>query len=273
MKRRVVILSVVAMASGAWLGAAGPIAGAGGADYHLYFGDLPQPRGSPMDGTGRQRTPSTMPARRAPTGSGPAITTSCSRRTSGTPRSEWRSGRRRLDSWRRRDPSIGSRTGRGDHRQQRRRAVEQGEFPRRTARPLARGGHSRVLRLACIPSGRDRPLAASRVVRRSGRVRPLDPFRDRAMSSIEIHNYGSWVGAPAAGASTTTRTRTSPPSTTAGTSCPPPSPIPTTSTGSRARRCGPCCWPSDSLATISSMRCGRIAATRRWMRTSAFGTR
>ena len=40
MKRRVVILSVVAMASGAWLGAAGPIAGAGGADYHLYFGDL-----------------------------------------------------------------------------------------------------------------------------------------------------------------------------------------------------------------------------------------
>ena len=92
------------------------------------------------------------------------------------------------------------------------------------------------------------------------------------MSSIEIHNYGSWVGAPAAwgvhdyeDAYLTALDN--------GWHVMPAAVSDTHDVDWISLAGGPCCWPSDSLATISSMRCERIAATRRWMRTSAFGTR
>ena len=272
MKRRVVILSVVAMASGAWLGAAGSIAGAGGADYHLYFGDL---RNHTRFSDGWDGTPKDAFDHAPRVG----------RRLALDQRSQLHAHAGRVGNLEANGGAgdvVSIRGGGGIRVLDRERVGEiiVNNVDELWNKANFRVGRPGLSRAEVIPVFYDwlashpgaighwphpglygdqdefghwtpsaiEPCPASRFTTTEAgwaRRRHVHDYEDAYLTALD----NGWHVMPAAVSDTHDVDWIS--------GC----------------RCGPCCWPSDSLATISSMRCGRIAATRRWMRTSAFGTR
>jgi hypothetical protein len=198
MKRRVAILSVVAVALGAWQGIVGPAAGAAGAAYHLYFGDL---HNHTRFSDGWDGTPKDAFAHARASG---ADWLSTSDHNFMLTQDEWETTKRMAE----RETSSGFVAMAGSEYWI---ANGFGEVIVNNVDELwnkanFRVGRPGLSRAEVIPEFYDWLASHPGAIGHwphPGLYGDQDefghwtPFRDRAMSSIEIHNYGSWLGAPA----------------------------------------------------------------------------
>ena len=198
MKRRAVMLSVVAVVLGAWQSAAAPIAAAGSADYHLYFGDL---HNHTRFSDGWDGTPKDAFVHARASG---ADWLSTSDHNFMLTQDEWDITKRMAE----RETSsrfvamAGSEywiaNGFGE--------IIVNNDDELWNKANFRVGRPGLSRAEVIPVFYDWLASHPGAIGHwphPGLYGDQDefghwtPYRDRAMSSIEIHNYGSWLGAPA----------------------------------------------------------------------------